>query len=145
MKTKLFFSICLMLLAASITAQASIPQGIWTVTQITIEKNIDGIIQTSVYNTPVEGHRFIPFLKGLEVNVEDMVLHYDGWEEISPSYTVSGNYLTLMSEMFQHPIPYSLSGGVLTLLTTHNYIYNTAAGQVKQITENRTINLKQQN
>jgi len=143
MKTKLFFSICLMLLAASITAQASIPQGIWTVTQITIEKNIDGIIQTSVYNTPAEVQSFIPSFNELEIiNEQSARVRYDGWEE-TVEYLVDDNLLKIQaSDGFMQPFQYSLSGNTLILNTTYNYINNLPTGRAEQIIENRTIVLR---
>jgi len=143
MKIKTIILACLLL--ASTATQAAIPQGKWTVIQITIEKNTDGNIQTTMYNTPTEVQSHYPRLQELEINARNIVLRYfNGWEEVSPSYTVTGNYLTLTSELYSQPIRYNLNEDILMLFATHSYVYNLPTGQTKQITENWTINLKQQ-
>ena len=142
MKTKTIILICLLL--TSIATQAALPQGKWTVTQVTIEKNTDGNIQTTVYNTAAEMKSYYLCPQEWEINAQSIVLRYpSGREEISPSYTIEGNRLMMMIEGAL-PYQYSTSGGNLILTTTCEYINNLPTGYTEHISELWNIVLKKQ-
>ena len=138
----MFFLACLMLLATSVTAQASIPQGIWVVTQVTIERNTDGDIETAVYNSVAEVQSFIPSFKELEIiNAQSVKVRYDSWKE-KAQYTIDGNQLIVLTSVAKQTYEYSMKGENLVLTAVYSYLYNLPTGQTQQITENWTIVLK---
>jgi len=142
MKTKTIILTGLLLLAG-LTAQAALPQGTWTVTQVTVERNTDGNIETTVYNSAAEVQSPHSKLQELVVSAQGIVLrHLCGWEETISSYTADGNYLTMASELYNEPIRYELGEGTLTLFTIHSHLYNLPMGQVQQIIENRETTFK---
>ncbi|MCL2400825.1 MAG: hypothetical protein FWC91_13910 [Defluviitaleaceae bacterium] len=126
---------------ANITVQATIPQGIWKVTQITIERNTDGNIETVVHNSAAEVQSFIPSFNELEMDAQNIVLRYDSWEERA-QYNISGNQLIVLTSVARQIYEYSMRGENLVLTAVYNYLYNLPTGQTQQITENWTIVLK---
>ena len=140
MKTKTIILICLLL--TSIAAQAALPQGKWTVTQVTIEKNTDGDIQTTVYNTAAEVKSYILCPQKWEIDAQTIVQHYPGgWEETA-GYTIKGNQLTIMAAGNAQLYQYSISGGNLILTATYDYVNNLPTGYTERINEKWTITLK---
>ena len=141
LKTKIILSVCLLL--ASVAAQAvdGLLQGVWKVEQVTIEKNTDGKVQTTVYNMAAEVQNHIPCLQELEINAQTAVLRYpDGGEE--PAEYTLGSDLTIYTVVGQL-YRYSIKDENLILTVAYNYVNNDLlAKQTENITEKWVITLK---
>ena len=131
------------LFLAGIAAQAAgLPQGLWKVGEVTIEKSTNGNVKTTIYNTPAEVKSYIFCFKEWEIKAESILIRYDeGWIETVPSYTLEGNNLTVLSDIGGTLYQYELNGDSMTLITTYNYVYNHPTGKVDRIEEKWTIHL----
>ena len=139
LKTKLGTIVIACLLMTTVQAQSL--QGKWTVEKVTIEKNTDGKVQTTVYDSAAEVQSYIPCMKELVVNAQNITLRYpSGWEETA-KYTLDGNQLKIMAATAMQSYQYSLNGASLILTVTYNYVNNLPTGQTKQIEEKWIINL----
>ena len=141
MSKTMIVAVCLLL--TGLTVQAQSLQGKWTVEKVTIEKNTDGKVETTVYDSAAEvKNSFVPCPQEWEIiGVQNIVLHYpDGIVEPT-NYTLAGNQLTMNAVGAIHTYQYSLSGGKLVLSITYNYRNNLPTGKVEQIEEKRVINL----
>lgn len=146
MKIKIIIPICLLLTNIAAQATDSLLQGRWTVMQVTIEKNIDGKIQTTVYNTAVDVQSHIPCLQELEINVQNIVLHYPNGREETTEYTFEDDQLTIYGAMEKQTYRYDIKDGNLTLTANYDYVNNNLpAKQTEYITEKRIITLKNEN
>lgn len=145
MNTKMIISVCLLLASIAVQATGMLPQGRWEVAQVTIEKNTDGNIQTTVYNTAADVQSYIPCPKEWEINKKNIVLHYLNGVEESVEYTFEGDRLIILEDSML-PYWYSINGENLILTTTTTYIYanNLPTGQTERIEEKWTIILKKQ-
>ena len=124
------------------TIQAQSLQGKWEIEQVTIEKSIDGIKDTSVYNSAAGVQSPVPCPQKLEINAQNIVLYYsNGWVDTSLFYSVESNQLTIQTTREQK-YQYNTSAGILTLMTTYYYLNNLPTGQTEQINEKWTIILK---
>jgi hypothetical protein len=123
-------------------AAGALPQGLWKVAQVTIEKNVDGNLQTTVYNTAEEVQSYIPCFREWEIKAQSIVIRYnDEWVETSPTYTIEGNRLSIVCEL-GGSYGYELNGNTLTLTTVYHYVNNLPTGHTEQIEEKWTISLK---
>ena len=145
MNAKMIISVCLLLSSIAVQAAGALPQGRWEVTQVTIEKNTGGNIQTTVYNTAADVQSYIPCPKEWEINEKNIVLHYLNGVEESVEYTFEGDRLIILEDSML-PYWYSINGENLILTTTTTYIYanNLPTGQTERIEEKWTITLKKQ-
>ena len=130
---------CLLCATMAVQAAGNLPQGKWTVTQVTIAKSIDGNLQTTVYNSPAEVKGYIPCMMEWEVNGSNITLRYPNGRKESASYTLDGNNLTIKTATASRKYQYSISGNTITLTAMHNYRNNLSGGQVQQIKENWTL------
>ena len=115
MKTKIIFLTCLLL--AGIIAQAAnnFPQGLWKVTQIIVEKNTDGNIQTAVYDKVSDVQSFIPFPEAWEINAQTIVLHYPAGEKETIEYAIENGRLTITAAGVIQTYGYGMNDGNLIL------------------------------
>lgn len=133
------FIACFLVAGIAVQAAEKLPQGKWTVEQVTIEKNTDGNLQTNVYNKVTEVKSYIPCMKELEIKAETLILRYsDGREEIMP-LVLESNKLKIAAAGAIFLYGYILSENTLTMTVTHKYGYNTPEGQVENIEEKWTI------
>ena len=133
------------LLLASVIAQANdgLPQGRWIAEQVTIEKDTDGNIQTTVYNSIEEIQTHIPYPQEMEINEKSIVLHYpEGWEE-SAGYSLKGDQLTIDIPAGAQTYKYDFKDNKLTLIATYQYVNNDLmAKKSANISEKRVIAFK---
>jgi len=136
----LLLAVCC-LLPSAIFAQSAeaLPQGLWKVAQITIEKNTDGKLETMVYNTVAELQSHLPCPQELEVNAQNIVLRYADGREAVPEYLPDSNQLTIITAGVVLQYRYSIAGENLTLISTYEYLYNRPAEQIERIEEKCTI------
>ena len=141
LKTKLGAIVVACLLMTTVQAQSL--QGKWTVEKVTIEKNTDGKVETTVYDSAAAVQSHIPCLQELEVNAQTITLRYpDGWEEVA-EFIIDGSQLEVMTAIATQLYQYSKSSTTLTLTATYNYVNNNLAAKTSaKITEIRTITLK---
>jgi len=135
---------CLLLII--IAAQAALPQGKWTVEKVTIEKNTDGDVQTTVYNNATEVKSFIPCMQELEINGQSITLRYGkDWEDTA-EYTLDGDQVTINTASGPQTYQYDdTQEGKLTLIAVYNYVNNDLqAKRSEKITEKRIITLTEQ-
>ena len=145
MKTKMIISVCLLLASIAVVQAASVlPQGRWTIAQVTIEKNTDGNIQTTVYNTAADVKSYIPCPQELEINAQSVILRYPDGTEETTQYTLEDNQLTILIADAIQSCQYSIKDGNLTLTAKHNYVNNLPTGHKERIAEQWIISLKKQ-
>jgi len=139
---QLFFA-TLFCVSLSLNAQTSMPQGKWEATQITIERNVDGNTETTVYNSVTEVRSFIPFAQMWEIGAEEIVLHFSDGMEAVTDYTLEDNLLTIraLGAILLYRL-YSVNENELTLTATHNYAYNSPNEGLINIEEQWTIHLR---
>ena len=125
----------------SVQATGTLPQGKWTIEKVTIEKNTDGNVKTTVYNTAAEVKSHIPCPQELEINAQSIVLRFtDEWEEIA-EYSIEdvSNIYASTGWIYR----YDTKGENLILTATYNYVNNDLeAKRTESITEKWTITLK---
>lgn len=124
-------------------AAAALPQGLWKVEQVTIEKSTNGNVETTVYNAAAEVQSYIPCFKTWEIGAQNIVIRYDENRVKTVRPTVKGNTVTIVSGTSTTSYQYELSGDTLTLTVTHNYPYNHRANQASPVEEKWTIKLKE--
>ena len=100
--------------------QAQTLQGIWTVEQITIEKNTNSRVDTTVYHSAAEVTGTILCPDEWEINQDSIVWRYFRGGEAIFAYTLDGDQLTLNTVGAIHPYQYSMSGGKLILTIRYN-------------------------
>jgi hypothetical protein len=140
MKKLIFIAICLTYSIMFANA-ADLPRGKWSVKEVTIEKNTDGKVSTTVYNSAAEVQGFLPCPQEWEITAENITLHYVDIGKTTVDYKLKGNYLTFGAVGAIHTYQYSTKGEYLTLTITYQYGNNHPEGRVEEITENWTINL----
>ena len=154
-KNLIFFSIvlvCIFLINVPVifaqTAQANnaIPYGTWEVSQIVMEKNTNGKVETKVYNKAAEMKERIPCPQAWEIKDSGIiVLRYSDNVEETTEYTIEDSVLTINSVGIVLKYMYTLNNETLTLTVTQKYMWNQPDGLVDDIEEKRTITLKMQN
>ena len=146
MNTKMIITVCLLLASIAVQAAGALPQGRWEVAQVTIEKNTDGNIQTTVYNSVSDVKSRISCPQEWEISAQNIVLRYpDGMENIVKNI-LEDNQLTVYTfdgsiQLYQC----SINGGNFILTATYDYMNMLPAGQIEKITEKWVITLKKQN
>ena len=142
MKKHTLISLCFLL---AVAAQAgTLPQGRWTVTQVTVEKNTGGNIETTVYNSAAELQGFfIPCIQEMEINEQTITVRYPSGREETAVYTTEGDLLIIHIPVGADTYHYSTSGENLILTATYNYVNNNLKEKTSTpITEQRIITLK---
>jgi len=133
------------LLLTSVAAYATLPQGKWTVEKITIEKNIDGNVQTAEYNNAAEVQSFIPCPQELEIYDQSITLRYTEGGEETAEYALDGDQLTINVMSGALTYQYSSKEGKLSLTAIYNYVNNDLqAKRSEKITEKRIITFTEQ-
>ena len=146
MKTKGMILIGLLLATMTMQAAGDLPQGKWTVEQITIEKNVDGKIQLAVYNSAETIQSHIPCPNELEINGQNIVLRYSDEREESAEYTLESDQLTILIAVGNQTYKYEIKNDTLTLTANYQYVNNDLiARKSEQISEKRVIILKLDN
>jgi hypothetical protein len=120
-----------------------LPQGKWVVTQITSEKNIDGKVQTTNYNSSARFISHIPCPQELEINDKGILLrHHHGFEEFA-EYTLDGDQLTIDLPAGTQKYKCEIKDDTLTLTANYKYVNNDlVAKKSEQISEKRVITFK---
>ena len=116
-------------------------QGKWEVEKVSVEKNIDGKVEKTVYNSAEEVKSHVPCLQEVEVNEKTAVLRYpDGREEIA-EYTTKDDLIlyTVLGQRYR----YEIKGENLILTVDYSYVNNDLeAKKSENIKENWIITLK---
>jgi hypothetical protein len=145
MNVKVFISLCLLMASIVMRANDTIPQGLWDVTQITIEKNTDGNVELSVYDDVRKVKSFIPCPQIWEFrDSTTLVMRYLDNTEESGKYTLEDERFTVDLAVAMQSYQYTLSEGKLTLRITHNYVNNLPEDHTESIEEKWIIELKMQ-
>ena len=136
--------ICFLL--AGIAAQAGEPlQGLWTVTQVAVEKNTGGDIQNTVYNAAAEVQSFIPCIQEMKINEQTITVRYPSGREETAAYTIKDDLLIIYISVGAQTYRYSISGENLILIADYRYVNNNLQEKTTtRITEQRTITLSMQ-
>ena len=133
---------CLLLTSTTLKASGKLPQGTWTVQQVTIEKTVDENTQITVYQTPNDLQSYYSCPAEWIINAQGLVIHYpNGYEEIA-KYSFAGNQLTIFGKVAKQMYLCSVSEENLILTTTYNYLNNLLTEKVEQISEKWTIVFK---
>ena len=133
--------ICFLL--AGVAAQAgALPQGLWTVKQVAIEKNTGGDIQNTVYNDAAEVQSFIPCIQEMKINEQTITVRYPNGREETAAYTLNGDLLIIYISIGAQTYRYSTNGENLILIADYRYVNNNLQEKTTtRITEQRTITL----
>ena len=96
-------------------------QGRWQVTQVAIEKNTNGIIETKTYKTVEEVKSDILCMKELEINEQSIVLRYaDGTEETT-EYILDDSQQTILMLRDDTILSYQYSANTGNLILHTSY------------------------
>ena len=142
LKVMMMIAVCLLPTAMVAQTVGVLPQGLWKVAQVTIEKNTDGNLQTTVYNTAEEVQANMPCPQEWEIRAENVTLRYANAGETTVAYELKGNKLTMATLGAIQTYEYSTSGEYLFLTTTHKYGRYNPEWKVENIEEKWTISLK---
>ena len=141
-RQKVLVIVLLLLCSFAVQAQNKLPQGKWEVTQITIEKNTNGKIDTAVYNAAKEIISHIPCMQELEIKGENIVLRYSDGQEETADYTLQGDHLTIHIATGNQIYKYKNNGSTITLTAFYEYVNNDlVAKKYETISEKRIITL----
>jgi len=129
------------LLPSGIFAQSTdaLSQGLWKVAQVTIEKNTDGKLETTVYNTAAEVQSRISCPQEWEISAQNIVMRYPSGRETTSKYTVDGNLLKIMATAAAQSYRYKTDKENLTLTIEYKYVNNLPTRQRERIEEKWTI------
>ena len=142
MKVKVITLTC-MLAGMAVQAQDKLLQGQWEVKQVTVEKNTDGKIDTTVYNTAAEMQAY-PLPVEWEIkDAQTIVWHYYNGTKQALDYSLGVNNQLLIATTTLQSYQYSINGNTMTLITTNNYKQNLHTGHTEHINEKWTIVLQQ--
>ena len=144
MKVKVITLTC-MLAGMAVQAQDKLLQGQWEVKQVTVEKNTDGKIDTTVYNTVAEVKELMRFPQMLEVkDAKTILLHYPGVnQEVAAEYRLNGDKLRIDEGPLGYSYLVEIKDGNLILTNIDTYISKPFGGQMENITKKLTIVLQQ--
>ena len=141
MITKALILSCLFLTSIFIRANDTIPHGKWEVSQVTIEKNIDGKHSREVYkDAKVQNH--IPCPQTWEIrDVKTIKLKFSDETEVTTEYVLKEDTMTIIYHGAIMKYQCIVTDNDLTLTITKKYQWNTPSGHVEQIEEKWVINL----
>jgi hypothetical protein len=127
-------------------ANDSIPHGTWEVTQVSLEKNTDGKVDTAMYKTIADVKDYIRFPQVIEVKESaTMVLSYfDSEEKRTAVYTLDGDRLTIIVGVVGYYCRFGIVEGNLVLTIENTVASRNAAGQIAYHTEKQVFTLKKQ-
>ena len=130
-----------MLVGGLLQAQEKLPQGRWEVKQVTVEKNTDGKIDTTVYNTAAEVESHILCVQEWKITANNILLRYPNGIEETVDNTLKDNILTVYAfDGIEYLYKCSVNGENLILTITLNYRNR----DLEAVVEKRTIILNQQ-
>lgn len=139
----MMIAVSILLTAITVQAAGMIPQGLWEVEQVTVEKATDSSLKINIYNTAGEMQSYLPCPQEWEIgDAQTIKLRYaDGWEETA-KYTLEGNQLKIHAAAAMQSYQYSIEGETITLSCTYNYLNNLPTGQTERIEEKWIMILK---
>ena len=141
MKAKVIISACLWLAGMSVQAAGYLPEGRWEVAQVTIEKDTEGIIETTEYNSAGDVQSSISCPQEWEIRDSQIILlRYPNGREDAFHYVLEDDKLMITIASVIHTYRYDLNGEDLILTT----VYDQTGSDMEHITEQWTITLKQQ-
>ena len=135
-------AVCLLLTAITAQAIDTLPQGLWLVEQVTIEKTANGDLQTTVYNSAGEIESSFPCPQEWEIDEQLIILRYAAGIEELTEYTLEDEQLTITAEGDMLQYRYSVNDNIITLVFEHDYAYNQPDGQEEPVNEKWIITLK---
>lgn len=116
--------------------------GTWEVTRITVEKNIDGKIETAAYNTAAEVKSPVPCAQEWKISAQNIVLRFpNGIMDTVENRFDSGMLSVLAYDGTQRTYLCSMEDGKLVLIATHNYVNILSGGQAEKVVEKWIITL----
>ena len=134
MKTKIIISVFFLPFCFALRATATPAQERWTAERVIVEKNIDGVVEVSVYESEAEIRNHIPCPDESEINEKIRVLRYfDCMEQ------TEGDRLTVKRIGL-----YGANDGKFTLIIVCDHVNNPASGHTERIEEKRIITFKKQ-
>ena len=142
MKAKIIVSIFFLLFASALRAAGTLPQGLWTVESVTVEKNTDGNLQTAVYNSAGDVENYIPCPQEWEINEKTIILTYSGGREKTVEYGIKGGLLIMEIAGAIQSYKYDVKGENLILAVSYEYVNNLPSGHTERIEEKRIITLR---
>ena len=150
MRTKLVVLTCLLLVGMIMPSFAqikevpkTIPQGKWEVKQVTIEKNTDGNVQITAYNTAAEMQKYPLPIEWEIKDSQTIVWYYGNGVEQMLEYSLEENDKLQIVTTTLQSYQYSINGNTMTLITTNNYKQTLHTGHTEHINEKWTIVLQQ--
>jgi hypothetical protein len=135
-------AVCLLLTAVTAQATDTLPQGLWTVERVIIEKIIEGSLQTIEYNSTGEIESNFPCPQEWEIDEQVIILRYASGVEELTEYMLEDEQLTITAEGDMLQYRYSLTDNIITLLFEHDYAYNQPEEQEELANEKWIITLK---
>jgi len=138
---------CVPLLFAGIADEEKdkLPEGLWKVEQITVEKRIDKNVQTNTYKSVLDVQSHIPCPQEWQVNAKRIILRYPGGIEDSVDNSLEDNQLTIYSyDGVKQIYRFSNSGGKMSLSITHAFSTVLPTRQIEKVTETWVITLKKE-
>jgi hypothetical protein len=138
---KIFLAfICLLTASMIAKANEALPQGIWEVEQITVDKSTDGKGDKKVYGRSVKVQSYISSPHKWEIkDSKTIVWYYEDGREETCSYAIEGDRLTIQAATAPYTYQYSIKEEKLTLRITHNYVNNLPSGRTEKINETWTL------
>ena len=137
-----------LLLTATMAVQAQTLQGKWTVEKVTIEKNTDGKMDSTVYPSVEAVKDYTTFPQVLDVkDAKTLLMRYaDATEEMEADYTLEDGVLRITYNVLGFSYLYSLNADTL-VLTSYPFVFveKTQAGEKKMVTAKWIFTLKKVN
>ena len=148
---------------ASVTVLAgdTLPQGIWKVEEVTVERSDDGNrqtetnstanstgnkIQTTRYKSVAEVKNYVRFPAVLEVvDSHTMLMQYWGVEEkMTAEYTIAGNRITILEGPIGYTYLFRITEGNLVLTLEYEFPGKRTAGRTEILTEKWNFTMSKQ-
>ena len=141
MKVRILIIACIVA-GVGVQAQETLPQGRWTVKQVTVEKSTDENVQTVVYNTAAEMQVY-PLPVEWEIkDAQTIVWHfYNGTKQVL-NYSLEGENKLWLFTTTRQAYQYSVSGNTMTVITINDYKQSLHTGHTEYINEKWTIVLQ---
>ena len=145
MKKRTFFSLLFVASVVVVQAATSLPQGQWKTIKVTVEKTIDGNLETMVYNSPSEVQSRFRCPQMVEVKSQtNMVFHYPQGGRSMVVYSLEGSELTVRMAAAVQVYQYNVSATSISLTIVRNYVNNLPDGRVERTKEKQIIILEKQ-
>jgi hypothetical protein len=123
-----------------VQAKDVLPQGMWEVEQVSIEKNTDERTDNKVYRKQVHVPSYIRFPQKWEIKDSvTIVLHYDDGVEDIAFYELKGRQLSVHAPEALQTYQCDIKDNMMTLIIRHHYYNNLPSGRTEQIKEHWTV------